>query len=155
MGTRSAIAEMGDSRKSAPVALGWVQRHSRGMVHVSSLVNPALTAVEIHKGMRYVLQPGAEQKVHFTGAYATERGKVMQGQLTIVCEDTGEKVVITKGQVVEIRRGMRCVLKNEGASEMRKSYGVFDKHGHQLKEHDADEDLPLAVLTCDACGKDV
>ena len=33
--------------------------------------------------------------------------------------------------------------------------GVFDKHGHQLKEHDADEDLPLAVLTCDACGKDV
>ena len=68
---------------------------------------------------------------------------------------TGEKVAITKGQVVEIRRGMRCVLKNEGASEMRKSHGVFDKHGHQLKEHDADEDLPLAVLTCDACGKDV
>ena len=105
--------------------------------------------------MRYDLEPGAEKKVHFTGAYATERGKVMEGQLTIVCEDTGEKVVITKGQVVEIRRGMRCVLKNEGKAVLRKSYGVFDKHGHQLKEHDADEDLPLAVLTCDACGKDV
>ena len=154
-GTRRAIAELGDSRNTAPVDLGWVKRHSRGMVHVSSRANPALAAVGIHSGMRYVLQPGAEKKVHFTGAYATERGKVMQGQLTIVCEDTGEKVAITKGQVVEIRRGMRCVLKNEGKAVLRKSYGVFDKHGHQLKEHDADEEELLAELTCDACGKDV
>jgi hypothetical protein len=153
--TRRSVARIGGSRNAAPVEQTWVQQHSRAMVHVSSLSNPALAAVGIDKGLRYSLEPGEEKQVHFTGAYAAERGKVTHGQLTIVCEDTLERVLIKKGQVVEIRRGLRCVLKNEGETVMNKTYAVFDKYGEQSMEYDADAEELLADLTCDGCNIDV
>ena len=93
--------------------------------------------------------------MHFTGAYATERGRVTAGQLTIVCQDTQAKVVVTKGQVVQIHRGLRCVLTNEGTTEMCKTYAVFDTHGQQIMEYNPEAEEQLAELMCDGCNKDV
>jgi hypothetical protein len=154
-GGRRQLALMDASRDKRDVDLKWVEQHPFGLIQVGEF--PATLAVAGIRtpSHRYQLRPGQEATVHFTGAYATERGRVTAGQLTIVCQDTKAKVVVKKGQVVQIHRGLRCVLTNEGTTNMGKTYAVFDTHGQQIMEYDAEAEEQLADLTCDGCGKDV
>ena len=152
---RKQLALMDASRDKRDVDLKWVEQHPLGMIQVGD--QPATMAVAGIRtpSQQYRLGPGVEATVHFTGAYTTERGRVTAGQLTIVCLDTKAKVVVKKGQVVQIHRGLRCILMNEGATEMRKTYAVFDTLGQQIMEYDKDAEEQLAELTCDGCSNDV
>lgn len=154
-GGRKQLALMDASRDKRDVDLKWVEQHPLGMIQVGD--QPATMAVAGIRtpSQQYRLGPGVEATVHFTGAYTTERGRVTAGQLTIVCLDTKAKVVVKKGQVVQIHRGLRCILMNEGATEMRKTYAVFDTLGQQIMEYDKDAEGQLAELTCDGCSNDV
>ena len=154
-GGRKQLALMDASRDKRDAHLKWVEHHPFGLIQVGEF--PATLAVAGIRtpSHRYQLRPREEATVHFTGAYATERGRVTAGQLTIVCQDTQAKVVVTKGQVVQIHRGLRCVLTNEGTTEMRKTYAVFDTNGQQIMEYNPEAEEQLAELMCDGCNKDV
>jgi hypothetical protein len=135
-----------------PNAIEWVVQHPRGMISVSK--STTLQQLALRKEHVFTLEPGAELEWDFAAEYHSECGHVTEGALTIQCRDTFERVVIRMGETVRIRRGLRCFLKNEGTTTMRKTYAVFDKDGNELVDFDHDAEAPLGDVTCDKCKQD-
>jgi quercetin dioxygenase-like cupin family protein len=135
-----------------PNAIEWVVQHPRGMISVSK--STTLQQLALRKEHVFTLEPGAKLKWDFAAEYHSECGHVTEGALTIQCRDTHERVVIQMGETVRIRRGLRCFLKNEGTTTMKKTYAVFDKDGNELVDFNHDADAPLGILSCDTCKKD-
>jgi hypothetical protein len=96
-GGRRQLALMDASRDKRHVDLKWVEQHPFGMIQVGDRPVTLAVAGIRTPSQRYRLGPGEEATVHFTGDYATERGRVTAGQLSIVCQDTKAKIVVNKG----------------------------------------------------------
>jgi len=135
---------------------GFVSAHSEGLIRVSPMKGLTLKQVGLEDRHVFILDAQAHKEWDYTEEhFRYERAFITQGQLTIECRDTGKSVVINKGGLIEIERGLRCVLKSTGTKRLVKRYAVFDSLGEEILDHDPDADVLTVKLDCDKCRDDV